>query len=80
MFLSGATQPVAASGLESYFDEIGYAHPLCPHAANGFCQDCEMHACYKTHKGKVTWVLQARHDGDEPHSMCQYISNFLVNF
>ena len=79
VFLSGATWPVAAGGLESYFDKIGYAHSLYPYAANGFCQDCEMRAHHKTHKGKVTWVLQARHDGDEPHLMCQFISKFLVN-
>lgn len=78
LFLNGATRPVAASGLEGYFDENGYSRPLCPHAANGFRQDCEMHARRKTHKGKVTWVMQARHDGDKLGSACQFISKSTV--
>jgi hypothetical protein len=69
-FLSGSTRPVAACGLESYEDLI---RPICPHASNGFRENCEMHVRRKTRNHKVTWVFQASHEGCDFIGMHHYL-------
>jgi hypothetical protein len=63
------TRPVAPSGLEAF---EGLVRPICPHASNGFRENCEMHVRRKTHQFKVTWVFQAAHEG------CDFIRGFFL--
>ena len=53
--LNGSTQPIAASGLESYDNLV---QPLCPHAMNGFRMGCEMHVWRKTEHFTLSHGLQ----------------------
>lgn len=70
-FLNGTTRPVAASRLENF---EGLIRPLCPHASNGFWENCEMHVHCKTQNGKVTWVFQVGHDG------CSFLGEWMNPF
>jgi hypothetical protein len=68
--MNGLTRPVAPSGLEAF---EGLVRPICPHASNGFRENCEMHVRRKTHQFKVTWVFQAAHEG------CDFIGEFSLS-